>query len=164
MNIRIVYILILTVSISLFAFDHAHAAFDTVLNEYVVVKGPQSVVKYKELKKNSTDLELYLQQIQTVSKEEYNNWSKQQQMAFLINAYNALTIKLILTEYPVKSIKKIGGFFTKPWKIEFFTFLGEKRHLDYIEHEILRKDFSDAYVHKFLHKILPYCPDRIYKD
>ena len=43
-------------------------------------------------------------------------------MAFLINAYNAFTVELILTKYPdLKSIKDLGSLFSSPWKIEFFT-------------------------------------------
>ena len=60
-------------------------------------------------------------------------------MAFLINAYNAFTIELILTKYPdVKSIKDLGSTFSSPWKKSFFKLLGEERNLDWIEHDKLR--------------------------
>jgi hypothetical protein len=60
-------------------------------------------------------------------------------MAFLINAYNAFTVELILTRYPdLKSIKDLGSLLQTPWKKKFFTLLGEQRHLDWVEHEQLR--------------------------
>jgi len=70
---------------------------------------------------------------------EFERWNKDQQLAFLINAYNAFTIDLILTEYPqVESIKDLGSFLQSPWKKRFFTLLGQERHLDELEHEMIR--------------------------
>jgi len=141
-------LLSLVFSFSLKAFDHSHSSFDTLLRESVLFKGSKSYVKYSTVKKNPALLNSYIKKIQSVSVKEYESWSKNQKMAFLINAYNALTIKLILTKYPhVKSIKDLGGFFSSPWKKEFFTLFGKKRHLDYIEHELLRKKFKDARIH-----------------
>jgi len=140
-------ILSLTMISLLNAFDHSHKVFDKILKKYVVISGKQSFVKYKELSKDINDLDLYIREIEKISKKEYLKWSKEQKMAFLINAYNALTIKLILSEYPVKSIKDIGGFFSGPWKEKFFNLFGKKSYLDFIEHEILRKDFKDSRIH-----------------
>lgn len=59
-------------------------------------------------------------------------------MAFLIDAYNAFTLELILTRYPgLKSIKDLGGLFSSPWQQDFFTLLGTKTHLDHIEQDLL---------------------------
>ena len=60
-------------------------------------------------------------------------------MAFLINAYNGYTVELILQNYPVKSIKDIGGVFDNRWKRKFFKLFGQDFYLDKIEHETLRK-------------------------
>ena len=68
-------------------------------------------------------------------------------IAFLINSYNAFTVKLILNHYPVESIKKIGGFFSGPWKVKFFTLLEKKQHLANIEHDYLRDEFKEAKIH-----------------
>ncbi|MFM8313131.1 MAG: DUF547 domain-containing protein, partial [Deltaproteobacteria bacterium] len=70
-----------------------------------------------------------------------------EKLAFLINAYNALTIKWILQHYPVKSIKDTGGFLSSPWKKKFFKLFGEEQSLDGIEHGILRKDFQEPRIH-----------------
>ena len=129
-------------------FDQSHSAFDSVLKQYVVVNGPQSAVRYGEIKKNPDQLNSYIRELEAVSAEEFSKWSEPQQIAFLINAYNALTIKLILTKYPdLKSIKDLGGFFSGPWKIKFFTLFGEKHHLDHIEHEVLRVDYNEPRIH-----------------
>ena len=69
-------------------------------------------------------------------------------MAFLINAYNAFTIELVLTEYPkLKSIKDIGSIVRSPWKKSFYMLLGEQRNLDWIEHEQLRPHYNDPRIH-----------------
>ena len=82
-----------------------------------------------------------------VTKKEYQNFNKNQKLAFLINAYNGFTLLLIINHYPVKSIKKIGGIFTSVWDIEFFKLLEDKSTLSYIEHEKLRKDFNEPRIH-----------------
>jgi hypothetical protein len=83
-----------------------------------------------------------------VSKAQFDQWTQAQRLAFLINAYNAFTVKLIVDHYPIDSIKAIGGFFRSPWKIKFFTLFGEKAYLDYIEHELIRgKDYAEPRIH-----------------
>ncbi|MCK7483684.1 MAG: DUF547 domain-containing protein, partial [Candidatus Moduliflexus flocculans] len=73
---------------------------------------------------------------------------REEQFAFYINAYNAWTIKLILTGYPgVKSIKDLGSLLQSPWKKEFVRIHGKTLSLDDIEHSILRPRFKDPRVH-----------------
>ncbi len=131
-----------------FGFDHSHRQFNLILKKVVVINGPKSSVRYASIKSDSKLLDQYLREIEIVTLSQYKKWSKPQKMAFLINAYNALTIKLILTKYPdLSSIKDLGGVFSSPWKIKFFTLFGEKNHLDYIEHSILRKQFNEPRIH-----------------
>ena len=132
------------------SFDHSHLLWDELLRSYVVEHGPASQVKYAELKQNDEQkLNQYLNSISSVSKKEYDAWSKPQQLAFLINAYNAYTIKLVLDNYPVESIKDIGSIFRSSWKIKFFQLFGEEAHLDYIEHDLIRGDkgFNEPRIH-----------------
>jgi hypothetical protein len=71
-------------------------------------------------------------------------------LAFLINAYNAWTVKLILSGPPdLKSIKDLGSFFSSPWKKEFVTLLDETRSLDEIEHKLIRGSdrYNDPRIH-----------------
>ena len=133
------------------SFDHSHAAFTTLLKKHVIVLdgGKASQVKYAELKKDQPQLKSYLDQLSKVTESEFNGWNKPQQMAFLINAYNGYTLELILQNYPVKSIKDIGGVFDNRWKRKFFKLLGQDSFLDKIEHETLRKPgaYNEPRVH-----------------
>ena len=73
-----------------------------------------------------------------VYKRQFEAFSKPQQMAFLINAYNAFTVELILTRYPqLESIRDLGGVFSKPWSIRNVPLLGRMMTLDEIEHDTL---------------------------
>lgn len=128
-------------AVSAQALDHSHAALTTLLKKHVIVidGGKTSQVNYVELKKERAALESYLASLSAVKKTEFDGWSKAQQMAFLINAYNGFTLDLILQNYPVKSIKDIGGVFENRWKKKFFKLFGEESYLDKIEHETLRK-------------------------
>ncbi|MEO8133888.1 MAG: DUF547 domain-containing protein [Betaproteobacteria bacterium] len=122
-------------------FDHTHAAWTTLLKKHVVVlnEGKTSQVRYADFARDRAPLKAYLDGISRVNEAEFKDWSKTQQMAFLINAYNAFTIEKILTRYPdLKSIKDLGGVFSSPWKDKFFTLLGKEAYLDQIEHEMLR--------------------------
>lgn len=132
------------------SFDHSHADWDKVLQTYVVDKGAFSQVKYAQLKQQGlTQLNGYLRAISSVSPNQFDQWSRSQRLAFLINAYNAFTVKIILDNYPVDSIKDIGSFFRSTWKIEFFNLFGEKTYLDYIEHELIRgnDEYSEPRIH-----------------
>lgn len=121
-------------------FDHQHSAWQSLLQSHVHwVGGVASQVDYAGIKNEQAALSAYTQSLSQVSQAEFDAWSKPQQLAFLINAYNAFTVELVLSEYPkIDSIKDIGGWFGSPWKQEFFTLLGKKRHLDAVEHDLIR--------------------------
>ncbi|MFV2056415.1 MAG: DUF547 domain-containing protein, partial [Thiohalomonadales bacterium] len=131
------------------AFDQNHSAWNTLLQKYVVDHGDYSQVNYKAMKVDEAQLDGYLAEISALTKSEFGSWNRDQQLATLINAYNAFTVKLILKHYPVKSIKDIGSFFTNSWKITFFELFGEKTYLDHIEHDLIRGNakFSEPRIH-----------------
>jgi Protein of unknown function, DUF547 len=132
-------------------FDHSHAAFTALLKKHVVLVdgGKASQVKYAALKNDRAALKSYLDSLSKVAQPEFDGWSKPQQMAFLINAYNGFTLELIVSNHPVKSIKDIGGVFDNRWKRKFFKLLGNDSFLDQIEHEWLRKPgrYNEVRVH-----------------
>lgn len=133
-------------------FDHAHKAWDALARKHVVLSagGSISQVRYAEFAKDRAALKVYLDALSGVAEADFKGWSKPQQMAFLINAYNAFTVELILANYPVKSIKDIGNdLFSNRWKKKFFRLLGQESYLDQIEHEILRKpgSYNEPRVH-----------------
>lgn len=146
-----------------FALDHEHKLLDEVLKKNVRSFGKQSMINYQAVKEQLPKLDQYLGQISSVTKKEYTSFTRNQRLAFLINAYNAYTIKLILNNYPVKSIKKIGGWFGNPWKEKFFTLLGEKTSLDQIEHEFIRPVFEEPRIHFAVNCASVGCPNLRYE-
>lgn len=124
-------------------FDHTHAAWDALVKKHVrlIDGGKSSQLRYAELAKERAALKAYLAQVSGVTEAQFRGWSKAEQMAFLINAYNAYTVELILTKYPdLKSIRDLGNIvFSSPWKKRFFMLFGRESFLDDIEHGMLRK-------------------------
>jgi hypothetical protein len=132
------------------AFDHTYSGWDALLKKHVrwLPDNKQSRVAYAGMAADREALKGVLGSLSAVTPAAFAAFSKPQQMAFLINAYNAFTVELILTAYPkLKSIKDLGSTFTSPWKKSFFTLLGEQRHLDWIEHEQLRPRYEEPRVH-----------------
>lgn len=107
-----------------------HKQWNALVQKHVSGKGN---VDYKGFKKDAVALQSYLNVLAKNLPEK--SWSKNAVLAYWINAYNAYTVKLILDNYPVKSIKKIDS----PWDMEFFTLGSKKYSLGEIEHKILRK-------------------------
>jgi len=142
----------LAVSASALAFDHGHKAWGELLRRHVryASDGNASRVDYAGFAKDRAALGAVLADYQKVARGEFGGWTKPQQQAFLINAYNAFTVEKVLTRYPgIKSIRDFGTVFGNPWKDRFFTLFGEPSYLDFIEHEILRKEgvYDDPRVH-----------------
>ncbi|GGD21061.1 DUF547 domain-containing protein [Hyunsoonleella pacifica] len=107
-----------------------HETFQTLLKKHVSDRGD---VNYKGLKTDWKTLRKYIDQLGKNLPD--SNWTKNEKLAYWINAYNAMTVDLILRHYPIKSIKDIKN----PWKQRYWQ-LGEKWYnLDEIEHQILRK-------------------------
>ena len=129
------------------AFDQTHSQWDAFLKQYVVVHGHESRVNYGKIKTDRKRLDEYLKSLEQMKKVDFDRLNEAQKLAFLINAYNAFTVALIVDHYPVNSIKDLGSFLTSPWKIKFFTLFGEKLYLDNIEHDMLRKWFTEPRIH-----------------
>lgn len=141
------YIIMLLISFNSFAFDHTHEQWSKVLKTNTTEKSGQVLVNYKQLKKHPEELFAYIEQMENVSKDEFKQFTNNQKLAFWINAYNAYTIQLIIKNYPVKSIKDIGGLFLSAWGIDFINLLGKKMSLDDIEHKTIRKNFKEPRIH-----------------
>nr|ALV86619.1 uncharacterized protein [uncultured bacterium 27] len=143
------------------AFDHQYAAWDALLKKHVrwLPDNKQSRVDYAGFAKDRAELKKVLDAMSAVPKAEFDGFSREQRMAFLINAYNAFTVEVILTKYPdIKSIRELGLFNRGPWKNEFFSLLGAKHHLDWIEHEELRPKYADPRVHAAVNCASIGCP------
>jgi hypothetical protein len=79
-------------------------------------------------------------------------------LAFWINVYNIFAVKIVTDNYPLKSIKDVGGLFKSVWKIKAGTVGGKKYTLDKIEHTILRK-MGDPRIHTAIVCASISCPD-----
>lgn len=153
--------LVPTTALAQAGFDHSYAAWNALLKRHVrwLPDGKQSQVDYRGFASEREALRQVLGALSGVSQASFDGWSKPQQMAFFINAYNAFTVELILTRYPdLKSIKDLGSFIQSPWKKKFFTLLGEQRHLDWIEHEQLRPRYQEPRIHAAVNCASIGCP------
>ena len=131
-----------------------YSEWDSVLQEHV----KQGFVDYKGLQNQPENLKQFLEKATNVQKQDFEKWEKKEQLAFYINLYNALTIKLILSEYPVKSIKDIGNFFRGPWSRDVFSLFGNTITLNNLEHDIIRKQFKEPRIHLVLVCAAKACP------
>ena len=134
------------------AFEQSHSTWSALLSRHVHwnAEGTTSTVDYAGFSRDSKALDAYLHTLSTIDRATFDAWNQDDRQAFLINAYNAATVQLILTRYPkLESIKDLGGLFSSPWKKEFVDLLGERRSLDSIEHGLLRgaRDYRDPRIH-----------------
>lgn len=127
--------------------------FDSLLKKNVDENG---MVDYQSFKKNEALLDGYLVALQKTKPSE--NWSLNKQKAYWLNTYNAYTIKIILTNYPLKSIRDIKIDGKTAWKIPFIKVGKNTYTLDWIEHEILRKKYNDPRIHVGINCASMSCP------
>ena len=133
-------------------FDHSHAAWTALLKKHVklIDGGKASALRYGGMAQDQAPLRAYAASLSAVPAASFEAWTKPQRMAFLINAYNAYTVELILTRYPrLESIKDLGSLISNPWKPKFIPLLGTTMSLDGIEHETLRARgrYDDPRIH-----------------
>ncbi|MFP4531890.1 MAG: DUF547 domain-containing protein [Desulfobacterales bacterium] len=129
-----------------------HSIYAALLEKYV----QDGVVDYAGFQRAEDRLDRYLEILENT---DVKKLSRNERFAFYTNAYNAWTIKLILTEYPdIDSIKDLGGFFTSPWEKEFVRINNDVVTLDHIEHDILRPEFKDPRVHFAINCAAESCP------
>ncbi len=129
----------------------SHTIWDELLRKYVTASGK---VNYKGIKAERAKLDTYIDLLSQNGIQ--NGWSRNEKMAYWINAYNAYTVKLIIDNYPVSSITKLHG--GSPWKVKLATLGGKKYTLDQIENEILRPRFKDARIHFAVNCAAKSCP------
>ncbi|HRX00247.1 MAG TPA: DUF547 domain-containing protein [Cyclobacteriaceae bacterium] len=122
-----------------------HKVFSELLTKYVSKDGKVNYTGFID------DRELFQRYLNSLSQNPpTKSWTANQRKAYWINAYNAFTIKLIVDNYPVKSIKDLGGWIYKvntAWDIRFIKIGTETLDLNNIEHEKLRREFDDPRIH-----------------
>jgi len=141
MIVRIFSILSLFIVTPAMAQNFDHSAWGQLVERHVSSSnnGAISTVDYGQFKLERSQLKSYLVALESIDQTTFDGWATEEQLAFLINAYNAWTVELIVDSYPdVSSIRELGTITTSPWQKKFIPFLGATRSLDEIEHEMIR--------------------------
>jgi hypothetical protein len=123
---------------------------------------PDGLVDYKGFIREKPKLEKYLKLL-SENAPDRKTWSKNEQLAYWINVYNAFTVKLIVDFYPTKSIRDLGPRIKIPlikdvWHYKFFKIAGVEMSLDEVEHSILRKEFEEPRIHFAINCASVSCP------
>ena len=127
--LKISFLLTLFLTLN-FSQKNIHERWDKQLKKFVSETGK---VNYNSWKNSIYDVESYLETLKDHPPQEF--WPKNDTMAYWINAYNGLTVQLILQNYPLKSIKDLKD----PWGRKVIEIEGKSYSLGDIEHEVLRK-------------------------
>lgn len=136
----------------------SHQLWTSILNDHLDEKN--GLLDYSSLK-NDPRIEEYIQLLDTHHPNEAN-WTKNEQKAYWINAYNAYTVQLIVQHYPVASIKDIKGgvpMINSVWDQDFIKIEDAVYNLNNIEHGILRKQFNDPRIHFAINCASISCPN-----
>ncbi len=153
------YLLLILVAFNFVSGQEQHKLFTGILQKYV----RNGLVDYAGLKSGSI-LNGYMDFLNKTDPDTISG--RNEKLAFWINAYNAFTLKVITDHYPVKSINDLhtGGrylshvFGTTIWHKKIFKINGKEISLNTIEHEIIRKEFSEPGIHFALVCAAVSCP------
>ena len=129
----------------------SHAAFSALLKRYVNTDGD---VDYAGLKSQLPKLNAYLSTLSQNPPQD--NWSRNERLAYWMNAYNAATLKLIAENYPLTSITKLDG--GKPWDVKRVELGGTTYSLNEIENDIIRPRFKEPRIHFAVNCAAASCP------
>jgi hypothetical protein len=142
------------------AFDHDYRDYAALLRSHLRADG----VDYAALRRDRAGLDAVVEQLAEPEAGLVRQWSRAEQLAFWINAYNLFTLRAIVDHYPIRSamftlqprnsIRQIDGVWTTlRWKAA-----GRTVTLDDIEHKILRPDFKEPRVHFAINCASVGCP------
>lgn len=139
-----------------------HSLWGDLLERYLVT-GSDGINRFAYEKAASEGTVLLDDYVSLLAALPISDYSRSEQMAYWINLYNALTVKVILDHYPVESIRDIDispGFFSDgPWGKKLLTIEQEAVSLDDIEHKILRPVWQDPRIHYALNCASIGCPN-----
>ena len=132
------------------AFDHT--TWDKLLRENItVINGGQvTQVDYDGFLDQRSELQEYLMNLSEIQKVDFDGWGEGKRLAFLINAYNAWTIELVLTRYPnLRSIRQIGLLPISAWRKDIVELFDTKYSLDEVEHGMIRAEgiYNEPRIH-----------------
>ncbi len=136
----------------------SHQSWQRFLDDYLITEGENTLIRYHHVsEEDKSSLKQYIRQL---SETEPRILNKAEQYAYWVNLYNAITVDLILDNYPIKSITKLGGFFRfGPWQDDVITISGKTLTLNDIEHRILRPIWNDPRTHYAVNCASLGCPN-----
>jgi hypothetical protein len=139
-----------------------HGAWDHFVKAYVS-PSPDGINRIDYTGVTESDrraLQAYIAELPAAS---IGRFSRDEQLAYWINLYNALTVSVVLDHYPVESIRDIDispGFFSDgPWDKKLIEVEGEALSLNDIEHRILRPIWKDPRIHYAVNCASIGCPN-----
>jgi len=132
-----------------------HATFDRLLDTYV----RDGAVDYKAWSGSDVDKAALGDYVEQLTELDPEQWPAHDALAYWINLYNAATLRLVLGNYPLASIKDLGGFLkTSPWERKVVIVGGRELTLNEIENKIIRPTFADPRIHFALNCASMGCP------
>ena len=155
LTISLVLILLSVVPVAAFDFSD----WDALIKKHVSMKKVDGVminaVNYKNLKSDGKFKKL-VSRLNLVQDDSLK--TRDEELTFWINTYNILAAKMVADNFPIKSIKDAGSFFSPVWKKPAGHVAGKERTLNEIEHEILRK-MDEPRIHVAIVCASVSCPD-----
>lgn len=135
-----------------------HGPWQAILDDYLVFRPEGNRFRYRYV--SAEDRESLEDYLESLTSRDPRELTQAEQKAYWINLYNALTVNLILSEYPVESITKIGPWYQfGPWNMAVTSVAGEELTLNDIEHRILRPIWQDERIHYAVNCASIGCPD-----
>ena len=140
-----------------------HTLWQELLDAYLQADHPSGINRfdYAALNASTEDRSKLSAYLKILTGMDPRALSKDEQMAYWINLYNALTVFVIIPRYPVESIREIksGLIDFGPWNLELFPLQGKKLTLNQIEHGILRPIWKDPRIHYAVNCASLGCPN-----
>jgi len=140
--------------------------YDRLLARYVVASADGiNRVRYASWKANSDDLNALNAYVASLERDRPSRMTRDEQLAHWINLYNAVTLQIILENYPVRSIRDIRSQtldprgLIGPWRTPRVTVEGRRLTLDQIENSILRPEFNEPRIHYAINCASIGCPN-----
>ena len=132
-----------------------HSAWDRFLQQYLVTNDPSGVHLFPYGQVSPADRAILNNYIRSLESTQVSGLNKDEQLAYWVNMYNAVTIQLILNNYPLNSIRNIR----RPWDTALVRIEGEQLTLNDIEHRILRPIWKDPRIHYVVNCASIGCPN-----
>lgn len=137
-----------------------HAPWDAFLAEYVVQQDGMARVRYADVTEaDHAALEGYIDALEALAPSRMTG---DERLAYYFNLYNAAIVDVVLDNYPIESIRQVGGRLLPPrgpWKQEVVTVEGDRLSFDDIEHGRVRAEYDEPRVHYAFNCASLGCPD-----